>query len=76
MKFWNSLSPLTRHLLASLFTVIVSGGAMATSSIAIDPEHFSFHHLQHLGLVFAAGAVMGLLNWLRSKPWEHFGEDK
>lgn len=75
MKFWNNLPPMVRHLLSTMLTVILSGGAMATSSIVIDPDHFNSQHLKHLGLVFAAGALMGLLNWLRQKPWEQFGKD-
>lgn len=59
-----------RHLLNGLLTAAVSGGAAATGSILIDPEHFGAAHLQHLGIVFGAGAVLGILNWLRSSPWD------
>lgn len=56
-------------LLNGAITAVLSGGSMAVGSIIIDPEHFNSDHLKHLGIVFAAGGLMGLFNWMRTSPW-------
>jgi hypothetical protein len=59
-----------RHFLNAALTAAISGGAGACGSIVLDPDHFGVDHLRHLGIVFAAGAIFGLINWLRSSPWQ------
>lgn len=55
-----------KSLLNGLVTAAISGGTTATAQIALDPSHFDF---RHTGLVFLAGAAIGVLNWLRQNPW-------
>lgn len=56
-----------KALLNGALTAAVSGGAMATAQIVLDPLHFQW---KVTGTVFAGGAVIGLLNWLRTSPWQ------
>ena len=55
-----------KQILNGLVTAAVSGGCTATAQIVLDPAHFDF---QRTGMVFGAGVVVGILNWLRKSPW-------
>lgn len=70
---WRELPAAVRNIAAGLTTAAVSGGAAAAGMYALDPAHFNMTELRHLGLAFLAGAVAGVLNWLRSSPWQRPG---
>ena len=55
-----------KTFLRGALTAALSGGAAAAGQGILDPDHFD---LRHTGAVFLAGAVIGLLNWLRTSPW-------
>ena len=55
-----------KQLLNGLVTAAISGGTAATAQIVLDPATFNF---KRTGAVFAAGAVIGVFNWLRRNPW-------
>jgi acyl dehydratase len=56
-----------KHLARGAITAAISGGALAATQVVLDPGHVDF---RHTGIVFAGGALIGLLNWLRTSPWD------
>jgi len=56
-----------KQLLRGAMTAVISGGAASTALVVMAPEHFDF---KHVGSIFLAGSVIGLLNWLRTSPWD------
>ncbi len=69
-ELWHRLPPSVRGTIRTLVTVALNGGAAALSSVVIDPDHFNLTHMKHIGLMFAAGAAAGVINWLRQSPWK------
>ena len=51
-----------------LITAAISGGAAAALVVASDPQHLDF---QKTAMLFGAGAIIGILNWLRKNPWHY-----
>ena len=49
-----------------MVTYVLSGGAMATAQVVLDPQHFNW---RTTGGIFAAGAAIGFVNWIRQSPW-------
>lgn len=57
-----------RTWLNGLLTAAISGITMTAGAMVIDPEHFNTGTLKHLGMVALAGALIGVLNFLRQSP--------
>lgn len=55
-----------RQMANGAATAAASGGATAATALVLDPNHFDW---EKTTLVFAAGAAIGLLNWIRQSPW-------
>lgn len=50
-----------------IITAALSGGSTAAAQLALDPAHFDY---ERTGAAFMAGAVIGVINWLRQTPWQ------
>lgn len=75
IDWWDDLPPAARGTLRALATAALNGGVLATSFVVIDPTHFNRHDFRHVAAVFGAGALVGVLNWLRSSPWQAAAND-
>lgn len=68
--FWCSLPSSARATVRTVLTIAINGGASALSFAVVDPDHFNLHELKHLGAVFAIGAAVAVINWIRQQPWK------
>ena len=55
-----------KQILNGLVTAAASGGAAAVAVNTYDPQHVDLHRTL---VVFAGGAFLGVVNWLRKSPW-------
>jgi hypothetical protein len=75
IDWWDDLPPAARAALRGAMTAALNGGAAATGAVMIDPTHFNRDELRHVALMFGMGALVGVLNWLRSSPWQSAAND-
>jgi predicted oxidoreductase len=54
--------------LKSLAAAAIGGAATALSTMVVDPSHFNLADLHKLGAVAGAGAVIGVLSYLKQSP--------
>ncbi len=55
-----------KAILNAAVTASVSGGAAAVTQVLVDPTKFQ---PKQTGMVFLAGSIIGLVNWIRQAPW-------
>ena len=55
--------------LRGLISAIVSGATNSAAVIVVDPKDFNLQGgLKNLGMAFAAGAIIGGINYLQRRP--------